>query len=280
MTQILHLSDTHFGTELPEVARALERHVDTYGADLLVLSGDLTQRARPKQFMAAQAFIRRLCQMGGIHSQLMVPGNHDIPLYNLARRFFNPYGHYRQYVNQQLEPYFENDQLLVIGLNTTHPRRHKNGRVTPEQVQAVCQRLHQTAAHKVRIVVAHQPFGAMVHSDLSNLQRGAHAALLAWSRAELDVVMGGHIHLPYVRPLSWQYPELPREIWTVQAGTAISSRVRQATPNSFNRLHIHRANTNQHKYIQVERWDFYRGQFVLGTCLDLDWSEASRVPSL
>lgn len=271
MTKILHLSDMHFGTETPAVVAALEQHVQCQGVDLLILSGDITQRARRTQFASAQAFIQRLYQLG-VPVHLSVPGNHDIPLFNLFQRFFKPYANYRRYLGHELEPYFENDQLVVIGLNTTHPRRHKDGLITPKQIQHVCERLSHTASDKVRIVVAHQPFGAMVSSDLKNLQRGAQAALQAWAHAGLDVVMGGHIHLPYIRPLRQQYPELAREIWTVQAGTATSSRIRHSIPNSFNRLHIH--SSLEGKRVQVERWDFQQDQFVLGTCLDLDLGSA------
>lgn len=267
MTRILHLSDTHFGTEVPEVVRALEIHLQEMPADLLIISGDITQRARRAQFAAAATFVQRLQQNGLAHT-LIVPGNHDLPLFNLIQRFCRPYRHYQEYFGHDLEPCFENDDVLIIGLNTTHPRRHKNGRVSPQQIQAVSQRLKACSPTKRRFVVAHQPFGAMVSSDLENLQQGAEPALKAWAEAGLDAVIGGHIHLPYIRPLTQQYPELGREIWAVQAGTATSTRLRRAIPNSFNRLHIvHADNSRQ---ILAERWDYQAGQFSLGTCLTLD----------
>lgn len=269
MTRILHISDTHFGTEQQPVVEALESHVREQGADLLVLSGDITQRARRAQFDAAQAFVRRL-EGYGIPQSLVIPGNHDLPLHNLLARFLSPYHNYRRYFGAELEPAFENDELLVIGLNTTHPRRRKDGRVTDAQVRAVCTQLRRCDPAKLRIVVAHQPFGSIVPSDLRNLQHGAQAALTRWAEAGLDIVMGGHIHLPYVLPLTGQYPELAREIWTVQAGTALSSRLRGRLPNSFNRLHLGKA---QDKQVWVERWDYHppAGRFVLGGHFDLHW---------
>ncbi|GAB3394998.1 metallophosphoesterase family protein [Azotobacter armeniacus] len=265
----MHISDTHFGTEQQPVVGAMEAHVREQGADLLVLSGDITQRARRHQFDAAQAFVQRL-EGYGIPETLVIPGNHDLPLYNLLSRFLCPYGNYCRHFGKELEPTFENDELLVIGLNTTHPRRRKDGRVTGDQVRAVCERLRQCDPAKLRIVVAHQPFGLIAPSDLHNLQHGAQAALTRWAEAGLDIVMGGHIHLPYVLPLSGQYPNLTREIWTVQAGTALSSRVRGRSPNSFNRLHLGQAESKQ---VQVERWDYHSptGQFVLGAHYDLYW---------
>ena len=267
MTTIVQISDTHFGTEQSGVVEALESHVREHGADLLVFSGDITQRARASQFAAAQAFVERLLAHG-IPETLVIPGNHDIPLYNLFARFLTPYRNYRRHFGDDLEPTFENDEVLVIGLNTTHPRRHKDGLVTDQQVRAVRERLRQTSRDKLRIVVAHQPFGAMVLSDLSNLQHGADAALHCWADEGLDLVMGGHIHLPYVLPLSKQYTALSREIWMVQAGTTLSSRVRGTSPNSFNRLKLH-AGPNKHAC--VERWDLLDGCFVLGSHFNLHW---------
>lgn len=267
MTTILQISDTHFGTERPEVVTALEDHVREHGADLLILSGDITQRARPEQFATAQAFVQRL-ERHGIPDTLVIPGNHDIPLYNVVERFLRPYANYRRHFGRELEPVFENDELLVIGLNTTAPRRHKDGLVTPEQVRRVCQHLRTSAPGKLRMVVAHQPFGAMVSSDLSNLQHGASHALSRWAEAGLDLVLGGHIHLPYVLPLSKQYPQLSREIWMVQAGTTLSSRVRGTSPNSFNKLRVGKAGSKQ---ACVERWDWLDGRFVLGSHFDLEW---------
>jgi len=267
MTTIVQISDTHFGTEQPAVVQAMEDHVQEHGADLLVLSGDITQRARHNQFAAALAFVKRL-RGHGIPETLVIPGNHDIPLYNLFARFLSPYGNYREHFGDDLEPTFENDEVLVIGLNTTHPRRHKDGLVTPKQVRAVAERLRRCDPAKLRIVVAHQPFGAMVQSDLSNLQHGAQAALECWSEHGLDLVMGGHIHLPYVLPLSRQYAGLSREIWMVQAGTTLSSRVRGTSPNSFNRLRLQRSESKQ---LCVERWDLLDDRFVLGSQFHLHW---------
>lgn|SRR3989338_1846847 len=271
MTIIVQISDTHFGTEQPAVVAAMEAHVQAHGADLLVLSGDITQRARGAQFAAARAFLQRL-EGHGVPASLVIPGNHDLPLFNLVSRFIAPYDQYQQHFGEDLEPSFENDELLIIGLNTTHPKRHKDGLVTHEQVQAVTQRLAHSDPAKLRIVVAHQPFGSLVLSDLENLQHGALAALTRWADAGLDMVMGGHIHLPYVLPLRNQYPSLSRDIWIIQAGTTLSSRVRGNAPNSFNRLYL---GPRGSKEVRVERWDYQgdsaAGQFVVGERFELGW---------
>ncbi|TBU97338.1 metallophosphoesterase family protein [Stutzerimonas kirkiae] len=271
MTSILQISDTHFGTEQALVVQALEDHVDEYGADLLVFSGDITQRARNGQFAAAAAFMQRLRDRG-IGNTLVIPGNHDIPLYNLPLRFLAPYRNYRRHFGDDLEPVFENERLLVIGLNTTAPRRHKNGLVTPGQVERVARLLRGSDPGKLSIVVAHQPFGAMVPSDVRNRQHGAQAALECWAAEGLDLVMGGHVHLPHVLPLSGQYAHLAREVWMVQAGTTFSSRVRGTSPNSFNRLRLH---DGADKHVTVERWDLLDGHFAPGSHFELDWDGGS-----
>ena len=113
MTTLLQISDTHFGTEQPAVVAALEAHVREHGADVLILSGDITQRARREQFAAAKTFVERL-ESYGIPRTLVIPGNHDLPLYNVFARFLTPYGNYRRHFGQDLEPSFENDELLQV----------------------------------------------------------------------------------------------------------------------------------------------------------------------
>ncbi|WP_130931778.1 metallophosphoesterase [Pseudomonas sp. Sample_24] len=264
MTSLLHISDTHFGTELPLVVQAFESHVKAHGADLVLFSGDITQRARRAQFASAQAFIQRIKDYG-IPQVLTIPGNHDIPLYNLLARVFSPYGNYHRYIDSNLAPIFENDDALIIGLNTTHPSRRKAGKVTARQVEEVAERLQRCDRQKLRIVVAHQPFGAIVASDRRNLQIGARAALECWASSGLDVVMGGHIHLPYVLALSTQYAGLSKEIWGVQAGTTLSSRLRGNAPNSFNRIHLDKLT----RQVNVERWEYSSLQSAFERCEEI-----------
>ena len=119
MTTIVQISDTHFGTEQAAVVQAMEDHVREHKADLLIFSGDITQRARATQFAAAHAFVQRLHDHG-IGNTLVIPGNHDIPLYNVFARFLMPYRNYRRHFGNDLEPTYENDEALIIGLNTIH----------------------------------------------------------------------------------------------------------------------------------------------------------------
>ncbi len=245
MTTILHISDTHFGTERDGAVDALVRLSHDLSPHLVILSGDITQRARRRQFAAARAFVDRL------HAPLLaVPGNHDIPLINLFARFLWPFAGYKRCFGDDLEPVFETPELLVIGVNTARPERHKDGEVDPNQIARVAQHLAQASAGQLRVVVTHQPAQITLPEDEENLLIGHADAVREWSRAGLDLILGGHIHVPFVRPLRECHPGLERDAWIIQAGTAVSARVRAGADNSVNV--IHRSAPTQ---CLVERWD-------------------------
>ncbi|MEC5399913.1 metallophosphoesterase family protein [Uliginosibacterium sp. H1] len=255
MSILLQVSDTHFGTEQPPVVEALVALAHQQQPDLLVLSGDITQRARRAQFRAARAFTDRI----GV-PVLAVPGNHDIPLFDLWTRLSRPYARYTAAFGDDLEPVFRSPELLVVGVNTTRAWRHKNGEVSVAQIDRVARLLEQAAPAQLRVVVVHQPIAITRPEDIPNLLRGHSIAQERWAAAGADIVMGGHIHLPYVMPLD----NLARPMWAVQAGTAVSSRVRDGAPNSVNLLRW-----GQHAtpgVCQVERWDYAAGTgaFVRG----------------
>ena len=254
MSVLLQVSDTHFGTEQAPVVQALEALAHGQRPSVVVLSGDITQRARPTQFRAARAFADRL----GV-PVLAIPGNHDIPLLNLWARLHRPYGHYSAAFGEELEPVHQSPELLVVCVNTTRAWRHKHGEVSQPQIARVAQLLRGADAGQLRVVVVHQPVAVTRTQDAVNVLGGGAAALQQWAAAGADVVMGGHIHLPYVLPLQG----LARPVWAVQAGTAVSSRVRDGVPNSVNLL---RWGTDAPAAnCQVERWDYAAAQnsFVL-----------------
>ena len=258
MTLLLQISDPHFGTEHPGVVEALVALAHAKPPGLVVLSGDVTQRARRGQFAAARRFLDRLpCS-----ARLVIPGNHDIPLFNLPGRIWRPYAGFSRAFGMDLEPVHDDADLLVIGVNTTRPRRHKDGEVSAEQVQRVAARLRVAAPAQLRVVVVHQPVAAIEASDVANLVHGRGEAIPAWADAGCDIVMGGHIHLPYALPLRAMYPQLARDVWTVQAGTAVSTRVRGGVPNSVNFIQGEGAGPG--RTCRLERWDYVaaRQRFV------------------
>jgi 3',5'-cyclic AMP phosphodiesterase CpdA len=249
MSVLLQVSDAHFGTEQRPVVDALVRLAKQLKPDVLLLSGDITQRARSDQFAAAAAFVKR-CK---VRRCVAIPGNHDIPLFNVVGRALRPYAGFCRAFGPRLEHVVDLPDMLVVALNTTRPWRHKDGEVSARQVAESCRELRAASAKALRIVATHQPVHAIRESDERNLLHGREAAVPAWAAAGADLVLAGHIHLPYVRPLSERYRGLEREIWTANAGTAVSSRTRSGIPNSVNVV-THRPRAKERAY--VERWDF------------------------
>ena len=251
MTVLLHASDPHFGTENPAVLQALLRFSHAQTPDVLVLSGDITQRARAAQFRAARAFVDAL----GVRTVLAIPGNHDLPLFNLAARLGWPYANHRAAFGTELEPEFESPGLLVLMVNTTRRLRHKDGEVSAAQVARVAQRLERADPGQLRIVVTHQPITVQREQDLPDRLHGAHHAVQSWSRAGADLILGGHIHLPFVQALHEQRADLARKCWAVQAGTAVSTRVRADAGNSVNLIRCAEPRDGGRR-ATIERWDY------------------------
>lgn len=266
MTVLLQISDPHFGTEQAPVAEALVALSRQQQPDLLVLSGDITQRARPEQFRAARAFMDRLAT-----PVLAIPGNHDIPLFNLGLRLFNPYARHGDVFGEDLEPVHSSRELLVLCVNTTRWYRHKNGEVSAQQIDRVARQLAGAGPEQLRVVVVHHPVAVPRVGEVHNLLRGHAAALQQWAVAGGDLVMGGHIHLPYVVAL----PDLARPMWAVQAGTALSRRVRDGFPNSVNLLHTGSDAPSGH--CLIEQWDYASASqsFVLAKVTSLRPGRAS-----
>jgi 3',5'-cyclic AMP phosphodiesterase CpdA len=263
MSVLLQISDPHFGTVQPDVAEALVQFAHAEQPDLLVLSGDITQRATSGQFDAARAFCSRLA----IPATLSLPGNHDIPLFNVWQRVFNPYKHYLRAFGPRIETTLQTPAVRVIGVKTTRRWRHKNGEVSADQIERVVAELQEAAPHQLRVVVVHQPVMVLREEDEHDRLRGWEPAVRAWAAAGADIVMGGHIHLPYVCEMSSQVAGLYRRIWCVQAGTALSTRVRREAPNSVNLL---RHDPDQ-ALCWVERWDHssVSGRFELAHSSEL-----------
>lgn len=225
MSVLLQISDPHFGTEQALVVAALAALAQQQRPDLVVLSGDITQRARASQFRTARAFVDQLGT-----PVLAIPGNHDIPLFDLAARFHHPYARHREAFGDELEPVHSSRDLLVVCVNTTRWYRHTNGEVSAEQIERVARHLASADPAQLRVVVVHQPVAIVRAEDRRNLLIGYAKALRVWAGAGGDLVMGGHIHLPYVSTL----PNLARPMWAVQAGTSVSWRIRDGLPNSVN----------------------------------------------
>lgn len=245
MSVLLQISDTHFGTEQTLVLEALVALALQLRPDVVVLSGDITQRAVAAQFRQARHFVDRL-----MAPVVAIPGNHDIPLINIAARLLSPYARYRLAFGDNLEPVFNTVDLLVVCVNTTRAYRHQHGDVSQAQIDRVVQLLQTATAGQLRVVVVHQPIAVINAEDKVDQLRNHASAQKQWAAAGADLVMGGHIHLPYTLALSG----LDRPMWAVQAGTGVSTRVRAGVPNSVNVVRW--GSSVAVGLCHIEQWDF------------------------
>jgi 3',5'-cyclic AMP phosphodiesterase CpdA len=241
---IAHLSDLHFGTEIGAVVEALVADLHAQPPSLIVVSGDLTQRARRRQFAAARDFLARLPQ-----PQIVVPGNHDVPLFDVIRRFAAPLARYRKFIQADLNPGFADDELFVVALNTARSFTWKNGRLSLEQIKDLGRRLAQ-AGSRHKIVVTHHPFLPPPDDDgIALVGRAARAIPLLDAR-NVDLLLAGHLHQGYAGDIRAHYPAARRAVIAVQAGTATSGRTRHE-PNAYNRITLEGLAAT----IEIRAWD-------------------------
>ena len=156
MRTLVHLSDLHFGRVDQALLGPLRELVERIAADVVVISGDLTQRAKVEEFEEARAFLDSLPG-----PQIIVPGNHDISLYNVFRRFMRPLARYKRYITDELEPVFIDDEIAVVGVNTARSLTIKDGRISHEQVAGLRARLAGLPPQVTRIDA--QNLGSLVN---------------------------------------------------------------------------------------------------------------------
>ena len=245
MKKIVHLSDLHFGRVDESLLGPLEEAVLAAGPSLVVVSGDLTQRARTQQFEEARAFLDRLPK-----PQIVVPGNHDVPLWDAYSRFARPLEKFRRHITEDLEPFYEDDEMAVAGVNTARSLTRKYGRVNEQQVARLRERLCAYRDEVVKVVVTHHPFDLPADADEREIVGRAAMAMEALAACGVDLLLAGHMHVGQTGHTAERYKIQGHSALYVQAGTATSNRVR-GEANSFNVVRL------KHPYIQVERrtWD-------------------------
>jgi 3',5'-cyclic AMP phosphodiesterase CpdA len=250
---LLHLSDPHFGAEEPHAVTALLALAEQERPDVVVASGDITQRARAEEFDAARRFFERLAA----RHVLVVPGNHDIPLWDLPRRLLAPIADFRRAFGDNLEPRLIAPFVWIAGLVSPRRWRHEDGALSRDQVQRTAQWLEAAPAGVLKVVLVHHPLAALRWYDEDDVLVGAAAALARWAEAGVQLVLGGHTHRPYalaVRPTAGG-PGL----WVAQAGSAVSRRLHPGGTHSVNLLR--RGATGAWR---IEQWDLQRaaGEFT------------------
>lgn len=235
MARIVHLSDLHFGAHDDRLVKAVEREVDAFKPDLVVISGDFTQRARTEQFSEACEFLERLRASG--NEVLGVPGNHDVPLYDVLRRFLLPLARYRRFIDDSLCPFVELPGIAVLGINTARSLTFKDGRINKDQVEFIRETFARAPAESVRILVTHHPlFALKVGGEVERAIGRQEMALDAIEESGVDLLLAGHAHHASSQDAS-DFVTRAGGVLVIQAGTATSTRVREQE-QSFNVIDI------------------------------------------
>lgn len=238
--KILHISDLHFGPPyLPRIGEALVNIAPSIDPDLLVVSGDFTQRAKPEQFQAAAEFLKRLPDV----PRVVVPGNHDVPLYRIKERLTDPHRHYQRYISKQLNTVLRTENAIVVGLDSTAPRSAiSNGRLHKEKLQFCRNALTEADPDLIKIVVAHHHFTPAPDYLKDETMPKAKRAVDLFVDLGVDLILGGHLHRAYIGNTLDFYPAAGREhgIVIAQSGTTTSrrGRGREQEKNSFNEIEL------------------------------------------
>lgn len=258
MRRVVHLSDLHFGRDRPELLTPLITAVNTLAPDLVAISGDLTQRARSAQFRAARAFLQRLEA-----PVLVVPGNHDIPLHNPLARILWPWRQYRSHISPQLEPSFEDNELIVLGMNTVNRFTHQSGRVSSRALSRI-DRVLDDVKSRTCLIIAHHPLEQLA-TDRKRPTRGAERAKDMLAQIGVDAVLSGHLHSWRADP--YAHTDGRNAVLQIHAGTGLSTRLR-GEENDFNLLEIgvgaiavtrHTASATTASFAQSQTRRFVRG---------------------
>lgn len=259
--RIAHLSDLHFGHHDEELAASLSADISSQNPDLVVVSGDFTQIGSRAEFQAASEFLDSLSV-----PHMAVPGNHDVPMYNLVRRFTDPYAYYREYINSELEPLIVADGVALAGIKTSRRFRWgfnwSNGSISRDQLEDLERRFDSVKSDAVRVVVAHHP---LLHPDEmmekpQKLVKRADRALKTFADLGVKLVLSGHFHMSYLRrygqpgEVAVNDPQGPREsregdILVAQTSSTISTRLRGHS-NAYNLIDIE----NGEITIRVREW--------------------------
>jgi 3',5'-cyclic AMP phosphodiesterase CpdA len=257
--RLAHVSDLHLGTEDPAVVAGLLADVAAQRVDQVVVSGDLTMRARRTQFRAARALLDDL----GV-PWVSVPGNHDLPLDRVLTRAFRPLRAYLEWICPEAEPRRVHEGVLLLGLSTSRRYYWKGGRIDAGQVARIGSAFAESVPLKI-LMVHHPVFVAAGRSDRP--VRGVERALRAAAAAGVDIVLCGHTHVQAHVDLSLSRPELGRHVLGIMGGTATSRRVRAGEGQSYNVLSLTDAGR-----LRLEVRQFRDGRFA--PLLAQEWTRA------
>jgi 3',5'-cyclic AMP phosphodiesterase CpdA len=225
--KILHLSDLHFGTEQPEMVEVLKSDIQVMKPDIIVVTGDVTQRATVQQYKKAKVFFDELKHKAII----CVPGNHDIPLYNLFQRFFYPFVKYEKYISQHRCPMYRQDNIAILGINSATPYKPMGGYVTEKQMEMATSFFQPLPAETCKIILMHHN---LISTERHKIINASEKLINHFSACGVNLILSGHIHAPHCEQLKRNY--VMHNMYAITAGTAISHRTSEL--NSYNIINI------------------------------------------
>lgn len=248
MTTLLHISDLHFGRILTDVLEGLGRSIRTLAPEMIIISGDLTQRATSKEYQQAADFLNSLKT-----PYFIVPGNHDLSTFRIVERFFWPWRNWKKWIQSDLESQFSAENYQLIGINTARKAGFymdwSRGRISPSQIQHITQQISRAPQDQLQLLVAHHPFWLPPQYEARHLIGGRDQALASFKGSGLDVILSGHVHLDYCHVMDGMIIS--------HAGTTTSDRLLPDTPNSFNLIQ-----GDKHS-LTIARHHWHQGEFQL-----------------
>ena len=240
MLTVVHASDIHFGKPFrAEAAEAFVAATHQVAPDAVVISGDFTQRAKMAEFQEAAAFLERLPAV----PRVVVPGNHDVPLYRIVERLVAPHRNYRQHIADELDTVVRIAGATFVALDSTEPRTAiVNGRIRQRQIEFARAAFAASPPGDLRVVVAHHHFAPAPDYEGDRSMPGARRALQAFVDMGVEVILGGHLHRAYIGNSLDVFAggDRDRGLVIVQSGTTTSrrGRAREQTKNSFNVMRV------------------------------------------
>lgn len=275
MRTVAHISDLHFGAVDPAIVEALRDALLVIAPDLVAVSGDLTQRARDTQFRSARKFLDSLP-----FPKVVVPGNHDVPLYDVLSRFGNPLGGFRRHITGERFPTYHDDEIAACGADTTRSFTIKDGGLRTADVRRIGAWLDGLSPRAVRILVCHHPLDApSTTAQRLTYPRPDIAAMTTLVERGADVFLTGHLHVSSTGYSAVRYPAHGRSAILVGAGTATSHRSR-GEGNAFNLLRV----TAEEVSVDRMTWDSIRREFSsthveIFSRSDSGWTPVTVIPT-